>query len=69
MLSACERQLLFFDLSNAASRLHHTSPGAKSLAEWVGENGELFELEEDGEESEEDPQVYRESCPRGNGGA
>ena len=54
MLSVCERQLLFFYLSNAASRLHHTSPGAKSLAEWVGENGELLELEEDGEEQEED---------------
>ena len=54
MLSACERQLLFFYLSNAASRLHHTSPGAKSLAEWIGENGELLELEEDGEEQEED---------------
>ena len=58
MLSACERQLLFFYLSNAASRLHHTSPGAKSLAEWVGENGELLELEEDGEEEEDDLQVY-----------
>ena len=58
MLSACERQLLYFYLSNAASRLHHACPGAKSLAEWVTENRDLLELEEDGEESEEDPQVY-----------
>ena len=54
MLNACERQLLFFYLSNAASRLRHASPGAKSLAEWVGENGELLELEKDGEEQEDD---------------
>ena len=58
MLSACERQLLFFYLRNAASRLHHACPGAKSLAEWVTENRDLLELEEDGAESEEDPQVY-----------
>ena len=33
MLSACERQLLFFYLSNAASRLHQGRP------EGFGESG------------------------------
>ena len=58
MLSACERQLLFSYLHNAASRLHYTTPGARSLAEWVGENRDLLQLAADGEEQEEDPQVY-----------
>ena len=35
MLSACERQLLFSYLCNAATRLNHANPGARSLAEWV----------------------------------
>ena len=41
MLSACERQLVFRYLRNAASRIHHTSPEAEKLAEWVAENWDL----------------------------
>ena len=57
MLSACERQLLFSYLSNAASRLHHGTPGAKSLAEWVSENLDLLDLDDggQGQEDEENP--------------
>ena len=46
MLSACERQLLFFYLSNAASHLHNTSRLAFELAEWVDENRDLLGLKE-----------------------
>ena len=42
MFSARERQLLFSCLRNADSRLPHTDPGAKSLAEWVGEHRPLL---------------------------
>ena len=41
MLSPCERQLLFSYLCNAASRIHHSSPEAEKLAEWVVENWDL----------------------------
>ena len=41
MLSACERQLVFRYLRNAASRIHHTSPETEKLAEWVAENWDL----------------------------
>ena len=38
MLSAYERRLVFFYLSNAASRLHRRTETAKRLAEWVFEH-------------------------------
>ena len=38
MLSAYERRLVFFYLSNAASRLHRRTEAAKRLAEWVSEH-------------------------------
>ena len=41
MLSARERQLVFRYLRNTASRIHHTSPEAEKLAEWVAENWDL----------------------------
>ena len=58
MLSARERQLLFSCLRNAASRLRYTDPGAKSLAEWVGENRHLLQLEADTDEQEQEPQAH-----------
>ena len=38
MLSAYERRLVFFYLSNAVSRLHHRTEAAKRLTEWVFEH-------------------------------
>ena len=38
MLSAYERRLVFFYLSNAVSRLHRRTEAAKKLAEWVFEH-------------------------------
>lgn len=38
MLTAYERRLVFFYLSNAASRLRHRSSQARKLAEWVYEH-------------------------------
>ena len=49
MLSAHERQLLFFYLSNAASRLKHTCKPASLLAEWVAENRILLGLNDKSE--------------------
>ena len=57
MLNPRERQLLFSCLRNAVSRLRHTDPAAKTLAEWVGENRHLLQLAADGEDQEEGPQV------------
>ncbi len=53
MLNAYERQLLFFYLSNAASRLHHACREARELAEWVAENRDLLVLEDESEEPDE----------------
>ena len=50
MLSTCERQLLFFYLSNAASHLKHTCKPAGLLAEWVAENRSLLGLDGKSEE-------------------
>ena len=54
MLTPCERQLLFSYLCNAATRLNHANPGARSLAEWVTEHGALLELQGEGERPEEE---------------
>ena len=54
MLSAYERQLILFYLSNAASRFHHSFPGKKeALAEWVAENRDLLAFEDENEEPDE----------------
>ena len=45
MLSAYERQLILFYLSNAASCFHRAFPGKKEdLAEWVAENRDILAL-------------------------
>ena len=54
MLSAYERQLILFYLSNTASRFHHAFPGKKeALAEWVAENRDLLAFEDENEEPDE----------------
>ncbi len=53
MLSAYERQLLFFYLSNAASHLHHDSPEARELVDWVAENRDLVELKDESGKADE----------------
>ena len=45
MLNAYERQLIFFYLSNAASRFHHACREARDLADWIVENHDLLALE------------------------
>ena len=45
MLNAYERQLIFFYLSNAASRFHHACREARGLANWIVENHDLLALE------------------------
>ena len=58
MLSAYERQLILFYLSNAASRFHRAFPGKKEdLAEWVAENRDILALSDENEE----PGEHRES--------
>ena len=44
MLTAYERHLVRSYLANAVASLHHESPEARELAEWVGENGDLLAL-------------------------
>ena len=54
MLNAYERQLIFFYLSNAASRFHRAFPGKKEdLAEWVAENRDILALSDENEEPDE----------------
>lgn len=50
MLNAYERQLIFFYLCNAASRFHHDSNEARSLADWFEENHDLLALNDESEE-------------------
>ena len=50
MLNAYERQLIFFYLSNAASRFHYASPEARNLVDWVFENYDLLALEDESKE-------------------
>ncbi|MCY4586904.1 MAG: AAA family ATPase [Bryobacterales bacterium] len=45
MLTAYERRLVFFYLSNAASRLRHSSSNATGLAKWVFEHESELEFE------------------------
>ncbi len=44
MLAAYERRLILSYLSNAASRLHHRSPEARALADWITANDDWLAL-------------------------
>lgn len=45
MLTAYERRIVLFYLSNAASRLHCRTDGARRLVQWLGEHEDQLELQ------------------------